>query len=129
VCHHSRSKRSTLTHRGYKYIFVQEAKELFGQTLDDPRLHLGTTVKRIDYTDSNLTRVETDQGDFYASKFVVSTMSLGVLQNQDVTWAPKLPDWKKEAIFTFNMATYMKIFMLFPTQFWPEEQVRTAHEA
>jgi polyamine oxidase len=109
--------------RGYKYVFVQEAKEVFGQDLSDPRLQLGTTVQTIDYTDDTQVRVETDKGEFFASRFVVSTFSVGVLQHQDVHWEPRLPDWKKEAIFSFNMATYQKIFMLFPTQFWGDTEV------
>lgn len=113
-----------LTVRGYKYIFVQEARELFGENLNDSRLHLSTIVQDINYSDNSSIKVTTDKGEFIASKYVVSTMSLGVLQHQDVTWTPKLPDWKKEAIFTFSMATYQKIFMLFPTQFWGNEQVR-----
>ena len=117
-----------LTSSGFKYIFVQEARELFGENLDDPRLHLSTTVKNIDYSDNSSVAVTTDKGIFTASKYVVSTMSLGVLQHQDVSWTPKLPDWKKEAIFTFNMATYQKIFLLFPTQFWGDEQVSRAAE-
>ena len=96
---------------------------MFGQDLSDPRLRLGTTVRTVDYTDDTRVRVETDKGDFYASRFVVSTFSVGVLQHQDVHWEPRLPDWKKEAIFSFNMATYQKIFLLFPTQFWGDTEV------
>lgn len=65
--------------------------------------------------------VETDKGKFSAPH-VVSTFSVGVLQHQDVIFKPRLPDWKKEAIFTFEMATYQKIFLLFPKQFWGDEQ-------
>lgn len=107
--------------RGFKYIFVQEAKELFGQDLDDPRLHLDTTVRQIDYSGDQIV-VRTDKGDFSAPH-VVSTFSVGVLQHQDVQFKPQLPDWKKEAIFTFAMATYQKIFILFDRKFWNDEQV------
>ncbi|BEJ14164.1 hypothetical protein CspHIS471_0313380 [Cutaneotrichosporon sp. HIS471] len=120
--------------RGYKYIFVQEAREIFGQDLDDERLRLGTTVRTIDYSaivnrdGSNTKRegtpeivVHTDKGVF-AAPHVVSTLSVGVLQHQDVQWVPRLPDWKKEAIFTFAMATYQKIFILFEKQFWGDSE-------
>lgn len=110
--------------RGYKYIFQQEAKELFGQQLDDPRLHLETTVKQIDYSGDKVV-VRTDKGEFTAPH-VVSTFSVGVLQHQDVQFTPRLPDWKKEAIFTFAMATYQKIFILFDRKFWNDEQVRVS---
>lgn len=65
--------------------------------------------------------VTTDKGQFSAPH-VVSTFSVGVLQHQDVKFVPRLPDWKKEAIFTFAMATYQKIFLLFEEQFWGEEE-------
>lgn len=66
--------------------------------------------------------MSSDKGDFRA-RYVISTLSVGVLQNQDVKWVPSLPDWKKEAIFSFSMATYQKIFMMFPEQFWGNTEV------
>lgn len=110
---------------GFKYIFVQEAKELFGENLDDGRVFLETFVNTIDYSAAESGGdivVKTDKGSFSAPH-VVSTFSVGVLQNQDVKFEPKLPDWKKEAIFTFGMALYQKIFLLFDEQFWGDEQV------
>ncbi|CAK9780397.1 amine oxidase [Cutaneotrichosporon oleaginosum] len=149
--------------RGFKYIFVQEAREMFGQKLTDERLRLNTTVHTIDYSalgngrdtggkdkdkgkgkggdkdgrreehkredktagttkpDRPEILVHTDKGTF-AAPHVVSTFSVGVLQHQDVKWVPRLPDWKKEAIFTFAMATYQKIFFLFEKQFWGDSE-------
>lgn len=79
---------------------------------------MGHTVRTIDYSAIGSEKskrkgsadiiVETDQGRF-AAPHVVSTFSVGVLQHHDVQWAPRLPDWKKEAIFTFAMATYQKV--------------------
>lgn len=48
--------------------------------------------------------------------------SLGVLQNKDVKWSPKLPEWKLEGLYGFHMATYTKIFLNFPHQFWDDNQ-------
>lgn len=101
---------------------MQEARELFGQKLDDKRLQLSTTVQSVDYSKKNKIVVKTDKGSFSAPH-VISTFSVGVLQNQDVKWVPTLPDWKKEAIFTFAMATYQKIFLMFEKQFWGPEEV------
>lgn len=46
--------------------------------------------------------------------------SLGVLQNDAVTFEPELPFWKQEGIETFSMGTYTKIFLQFPPDqvFW-----------
>lgn len=107
--------------RGYKYIFEQELKEAFGGTLNDKRLHLDTTVQNINYTGGS-PRIKTDKGTFTARKHVVVTFSIGVLQDNRVTWTPRMPDWKKEAIYSFAMALYQKIFLLFPRQFWRNEQ-------
>ena len=101
---------------------MQEAREIFGQALNDPRLKLSTTVKTIDYSGDKIV-VTTTNGDKYAAPHVVSTFSVGVLQHQDVSFVPRLPDWKKEAIFTFAMATYQKIFLLFEKQFWGDSEV------
>ncbi|WVR09269.1 hypothetical protein IAU60_006334 [Kwoniella sp. DSM 27419] len=109
--------------------FVLDQREIFGQGLQDPRLWLNTTVRTIDYSagDDGDVLVTTDKGTF-AANHVISTFSVGVLQHQDVQWVPKLPDWKKEAIFTFAMATYQKIFLMFPTQFWGDEQQARRNE-
>ena len=49
------------------------------------------------------------------------TFSLGVLQNDVVVFDPPLPSWKREAIDTFQMGTYTKIFLQFPHAFWPQD--------
>jgi polyamine oxidase len=36
-----------------------------------------------------------------------------------VFFEPPLPDWKQNAISSFDMGTYTKIFLHFPTTFWP----------
>lgn len=67
--------------------------------------------------------------------------SVGVLQNNDVTFLPEFPPWKQEAIYGMNMvcshkfashhlltlglssqATYTKIFLRFNTTFWADTQ-------
>ena len=50
---------------------------------------------------------------------LTSSQSLGVLQNDAVTFTPTFPTWKQNGIETFTMATYTKIFLQFPRVFWP----------
>lgn len=45
-------------------------------------------------------------------------VSVGVLQNDDVTWTPELPDWKRVGLFGFHMATYLKLFLAWDKPFW-----------
>lgn len=110
--------------RGYKHIFVEELKEALaaaGPHQDTSRLRLNTTVQEIDWTTSS-PHIRTNKGLFVARKHVVSTLSIGVLQDDRVAWKPTLPSWKQEAIFSFGMAVYQKIFLLFDRKFWGPEQ-------
>lgn len=115
--------RLVVDQRGFKYIYEQELREALGtqDLTSDPRLRLNTTVSNIDYS-ADSPRIHTDRGTFVARKHVIVTFSIGVLQDNRVTWTPRLPNWKKEAIYTFGMALYQKIFLLFPRKFWRDTQ-------
>ncbi|CAO3654686.1 unnamed protein product [Mucor fragilis] len=105
--------------RGFKHIFQEEAKKVFKP--NDKRLLLDTTVTKIKYNDKGVT-VHTKNGDTIHAEYAITTFSIGVLQHKDIEWSPKLPAWKLEGIYGFHMATYTKIFMNFPTQFWDDNQ-------
>ena len=112
--------------RGYKYMFEAEFNETLGaKGLNDPRLHLNTLVTKIDYAEGTkrLVKVHTNKGVFKA-RHVIHTFSLGTLQTEEVEFEPPLPEWKKEAIYNFGMTVYQKFFMLFPSKFWSDDQVR-----
>ncbi|KAF7732131.1 hypothetical protein EC973_006386 [Apophysomyces ossiformis] len=108
-----------LDKRGFKYPFIQEAKKFLKE--NDPRLKLNTKVTTIEY-DRNGVRIHTDRGELIEADYAIVTFSLGVLQNDDVKWSPPFPSWKKEGLSGFHMATYTKIFMNFPYQFWDDNQ-------
>ncbi|KAI9270303.1 hypothetical protein EDC94DRAFT_512694 [Helicostylum pulchrum] len=108
-----------LDNRGFSRIFIEESKKAFKK--NDERLLLGTTVTKIDYDNKGVT-VHTKNGDTIHAEYAISTFSVGVLQHQDVAWSPALPDWKLEGIYGFHMATYTKIFLNFPYQFWDDTQ-------
>ncbi|ORY08078.1 hypothetical protein BCR34DRAFT_488952, partial [Clohesyomyces aquaticus] len=84
---------------------------------NDPRLLLDTVVTSIEYSDSGVTITNSD-GSCISAAYAVCTFSLGVLQSDDVTFTPDLPDWKTTSISTFQMGTYTKIFLQFNTTFW-----------
>ncbi|KAI8062333.1 uncharacterized protein B0P05DRAFT_556564, partial [Gilbertella persicaria] len=105
--------------RGFKYIFLQEAKKVF--STHDKRLLLNTTVTKIAYSDSGVT-ISTKQGDTIHADYAITTFSIGVLQHRDIEWSPRLPEWKLEGLYGFHMATYTKIFLNFPYQFWDDQQ-------
>lgn len=113
--------RLVVDQRGYKYIFENELKEKFNGTLNDPRLRLNTIIRKVDYSGNETILTTENDEKFIARKHVVSTMSIGVLQDQFLTWDPVLPNWKREAISAFYMTYYQKIHLLFDRQFWGDE--------
>ncbi|SJL08438.1 related to polyamine oxidase precursor [Armillaria ostoyae] len=99
--------------RGFKALIQLEAQEF----LQPEHVSLNSTVKTISYSRDGaqvtLTSGETIEGDY-----ALCTFSIGVLQDDYVTFEPPLPDYKMEAIQSMTMATYTKIFLKFPEKFW-----------
>ncbi|KAJ5393288.1 uncharacterized protein N7487_010929 [Penicillium crustosum] len=93
--------------RGFATIIREEAAEFLSE--NDSRLRLNTQVTGVDYNRDSVT-VRTNQGCIDAD-YAIMTFSLGVLQ-KDV----------KEAIHSFELGTYTKIFMQFPEPFWDNAQ-------
>lgn len=101
--------------RGFSHILVEELAAFM--TEDDPRLLLNTIVTNITYSDDGVT-VYTANGTCICADYAINTFSVGVLQNDEVTFEPELPDWKKTAIASFSLGTYTKIYLQFPEVFW-----------
>ncbi|TFY63914.1 hypothetical protein EVJ58_g2955 [Rhodofomes roseus] len=108
----------SIDQRGFKYFIQAEAAEF----LRPDQLLLNSTVTNITYSSDGVNVTLTD-GTVLLADYVLCTFSLGVLQNDDVTFEPALPDWKQEAIQSMTMATYTKIFFQFPEDFWFETQM------
>ncbi|KAI9316447.1 amine oxidase [Dichotomocladium elegans] len=105
--------------RGFKHIFLAEAATFLKE--EDPRVLLNTLITKIEY-DPNGVVVYTNTSDTILADYAISTFSVGVLKSRDIEWSPKLPPWKIEGIHGFDMATYQKIFLNFPSQFWDDNQ-------
>ncbi|KAK3170165.1 hypothetical protein OEA41_009551 [Lepraria neglecta] len=86
---------------------------------NDPRLLLNTIVTNISYSDTGVT-VYNQDGSCIDADYAICTFSLGVLQNDVVTFDPEFPSWKQMGIETFQMGTYTKVFLQFPPDqvFW-----------
>jgi monoamine oxidase len=82
-------------------------------------IELRQVVERIEH-DARGVRVTTNRGVFAADRAVV-TLPLGVLQSGAVTFAPELPGRKAAAIARLRMGILDKLFLRFPTQFWPDD--------
>ncbi|KAF1936938.1 polyamine oxidase [Clathrospora elynae] len=88
---------------------------------NDSRLLFNTVVTNITYSDSGV-KITDEDGSCVEADYALSTVSLGVLQNDVITFEPELPDWKKDGIATFSMGTYTKIFFQFNETFWPTDK-------
>ncbi|KAK7691356.1 hypothetical protein QCA50_004752 [Cerrena zonata] len=103
--------------RGFKTLIQQEAATF----LQPSQILYNATVKEIAYSENGV-EVTLVNGTVLTADYALYTFSLGVLQNDDVTFQPKLPEWKQEAIQSMTMATYTKIFLQFPKKFWFDTQ-------
>ncbi|KAK7676939.1 hypothetical protein QCA50_020057 [Cerrena zonata] len=99
--------------RGFKSVLQAEAATF----LKPSQLMLNSTVKNITYSASGV-EVTLKTGEKLSADYILSTFSLGVLQNDDVRFHPTLPDWKLEAVHGMTLETYTKIFLQFPRKFW-----------
>ncbi|BBN02833.1 polyamine oxidase [Marchantia polymorpha subsp. ruderalis] len=107
--------------RGYAVVFQPLLKsylKMDGETVVDSRLKLGKVVNKIEYTDTGVV-VSTADGSVYKAKAAIVTASIGVLQSNLINFSPGLPFWKMSVIYQFDMAVYTKIFLSFPSKFWP----------
>lgn len=88
--------------RGFKTIIQAEAAEF----LSPEQVLLNATVKEIDYSAPGVS-VTLVNGTKLNADYALVTFSVGVLQNNDVSFKPALPDWKEEAIQAIAMVKRM----------------------
>ncbi|KAJ7382948.1 hypothetical protein OS493_031724 [Desmophyllum pertusum] len=101
--------------RGYGSIFVKMADHF------KDRILLNKIVKSVSYSRYGV-RVTTVDGETFAANYGLCTFSSGVLASDSVSFSPKLPQWKLEAINKIQMAHYTKIFIKFPYKFWDSHE-------
>ncbi|KAG0456792.1 hypothetical protein HPP92_024580 [Vanilla planifolia] len=108
--------------RGYESVVHHVAHQFLETdkvgTIVDHRLRLNQVVRKITYSATGVA-VETEDGGVYKADYVLVSVSLGVLQSKLIEFVPMLPQWKIVAIYEFDMAIYTKIFLKFPSSFWP----------
>ncbi|KAI8072938.1 hypothetical protein BC940DRAFT_291977 [Gongronella butleri] len=108
--------------RGFNYVLQQEAGRLvLDNAVHDPLFYFNTRVTRIEYTNGAVV-VHTANGTVFEADYAICTFSLGVLQHTDVLFDPPFPDWKREALLSFHMTVYTKIFLNFEHAFWEDWQ-------
>ncbi len=97
---------------GYDQIINNLAKGL--------DIRLGERVKTVEYNNEGV-NITTSHGIFKA-KYVVCTISLGVLKKGDVKFSPPLPDRKVKAIQNLKMGVLNRVYLLFPEVFWDKDK-------
>ena len=101
--------------RGFAYLV-----EYLGEKFIQGAIRFNTRVLSIRYSNSCVCADVTEKtgAKRYCGRYGISTFSLGVLQSKEVSFNPKLPKWKTDAINMFGVTMYLKVFVQFNTTFW-----------
>ncbi|XP_068643426.1 polyamine oxidase 1-like [Aristolochia californica] len=107
--------------RGYESIVHFLAKKFLKidhHVAKRPVIKLNKVVREVSQSSDGVT-VRVEDGSIYRAKYAVISASLGVLQSNLIKFKPDLPYEKALAISKFDMAAFSKIFLKFPSKFWP----------
>uniref|UniRef100_A0A6N2MNP7 Amine oxidase domain-containing protein n=1 Tax=Salix viminalis TaxID=40686 RepID=A0A6N2MNP7_SALVM len=80
--------------RGFESILIYIAKQFLShkhEVIRDQRLKLNKVVREINYS-KNGVQVKTEDGSMYQAKYVIVSVSVGVLQSDLIVFKPHLPE-------------------------------------
>ncbi len=113
----------------FNYNFMPESKFKNSTWYDFVDEHFATEVKdkikynsivtKIDYSDHQVV-VELKNGQILKADKVLTTVSIGVLKSNAITFIPALPQEKKMAINAITFLPGLKLMMNFNTKFYPD---------
>ncbi|DBA73197.1 TPA: hypothetical protein ACH3X1_011273 [Trebouxia sp. C0004] len=83
------------------------------------QIHCNCPVSRIEH-DSNGALIRLYGGRQIRCKHVLVTVPITVLQREEITFVPPLPQLKQQAIQRVKMSNAIKVIMMFAQPFWPE---------
>ena len=116
---------------GFSKIHRSILDEFISDNDSVQRLYLNQVITSIEEVNDKV-YVTTSRGDLFVGDYAIITFSLGVLQNDVVSFTPPLPDWKLESIHSYDIALYSHIFMKFSSSaspFWDDvEWIAYANE-
>lgn len=95
------------------------------ETAQKTRVSLSTVVTAINTSDSKCVCVTANSNGgivTYCAEYVISTVSVGVLQGGSIQFIPVLPAKKREVIQRFEMTNYVHIIMQFTEAFWDDTE-------
>ena len=108
--------------RGYSYVIQSFLDDILEE--DDDRLRLGIRATSINQNETHVT-VETSSGETFSSEFLLSTVSLGVLQQGAIAWDPPFSQEKFEAIMQHQIGLYITTYLKFDEDiepFWDDAE-------
>ena len=80
-------------------------------------------AKRIIYNCEDSTepsKIECADGEIIEADYIVSTIPLGVLKQNDIHFEPALPEWKQGAIQRIGFGVLNKVVLVFKEAFWDQ---------
>ncbi|KAK1438003.1 hypothetical protein QVD17_03804 [Tagetes erecta] len=96
--------------RGYQPVINTLAKGL--------DIYLGHRVKKINRR-TNGVMVTVENGKTFFADAAIVAVPLGVLKSKTISFEPRLPEWKEEAIADLGIGIENKIVLHFERVFWP----------
>jgi monoamine oxidase len=103
---------------GDEVVFPQGYDVLATRLAQGLDVRLEHVVSRVEWSTDGVV-MTTDRGTFAARDAVV-TAPVGVLQSEDFTIEPALPEPVAGALGRLTMNAFEKVFLRFPTKFWDE---------
>ncbi|CAF4288739.1 unnamed protein product [Rotaria sp. Silwood2] len=83
----------------------------------DGDIRFGQIVNKISYG-QDVVEVQTTNGNIYRAKYVLLTVSLGVLKGRQIEFNPPLPQWKLNAIDRLGYGLLDKVVLVWDTAWW-----------
>lgn len=105
---------------GMEVIFPEGYRQIIDILADELDIRLEHVVTEIDYS-ADMVHIKTNKGDFDA-KYVISTLPLGVLKNNVVSFSPPLPQEKITSINNLGMGVLNKVYYVFDEVFWDNDR-------
>ena len=90
----------TIDQRGFARLVQEEAAGF----IQENQVLLNATVTDVEHSHDGVTVALAD-GQRLSADYAALTVSLGVLQNDDISFVPPLPDWKVESMHGMTMVS------------------------
>jgi monoamine oxidase len=104
---------------GSDAIFEKGFHLITNYLAQDIDIQLNHNVSEINYNSSKV-KITTDNKQYLAD-YVISTLPLGVLKSNKISFTPKLSEEKQEAILKLDMGVLNKCYLRFDQIFWPND--------